>query len=184
MRYLWKAGLALFGWKTDMEFPYHHIKKYVLLIGPHTSNWDFVLGLAYRNILRMNRTRFLAKKELFKPPFGFIFYWLGGTPVDRKSSHNMVDEVADLFKGHDHFSLCLSPEGTWKKVDRLRTGFYFIAKAANVPIIMVGLDYSRKTVVFSTPLDTTDSQASDMEVVAKFYRTIEGRQPDQGMMHL
>jgi 1-acyl-sn-glycerol-3-phosphate acyltransferase len=184
MRYLWKAGLALFGWKTDMEFPYHHVKKYVLLIGPHTSNWDFVIGLAYRNILKINRTRFLAKKELFTPPFGFIFYWLGGTPVDRKSNHNMVDQVADLFKEHDHFSVCLSPEGTRKKVDRLRSGFYFIAKAANVPIIMVGLDYSRKTVLFSPPFNTTDSQVSDMEVVAKFYRTIEGKRPDQGMMHL
>ena len=184
MRYVWKACLELIGWKTDLVFPYHHIAKYIILVGPHTSNWDFIIGLAYRNILGMTQTRFLGKKELFKPPFGSIFRWLGGTPVDRQSNHNMVEEVARLFKDHDRFSLALSPEGTREKVEKLRTGFYFIAKEAGVPLIMAGLDYRNKQMIFSPPFYPTGSQALDIEYVIGFFRGIEGKIPSNGLMHL
>ena len=140
LRLFWKTVLNLFGWKTDVDFPYHQLKKFVIIVGPHTSNWDFIVLLTYRSIARIEGTHFLAKKELFDSPFGFVFRWLGGTPVDRKSSNNVVDQVAEIFKAHEEFAIALSPEGTRKKVDKLKTGFYFIAKAAQVPIIMVGID--------------------------------------------
>jgi 1-acyl-sn-glycerol-3-phosphate acyltransferase len=184
MTSIWKFFLSIIGWKTDLVFPYHHLKKYIVLVGPHTSNWDFIIGVAYRHILGMDTARFLGKKELFRPPFGFIFHWLGGTPVDRSGSHNVVDEVAELFAKHERFALALSPEGTRKRVERLRTGFYFIARKANVPIILVGLDYQRKQCIFSEPLYTTPSQEDDFARVLSFYRTIKGKVPENGMMHL
>jgi 1-acyl-sn-glycerol-3-phosphate acyltransferase len=184
MKFIWRLFLKLIGWKTDLVFPYHHVRKYIVLIGPHTSNWDFLIGLAYRSILGMSKARFLGKKELFKPPFGFIFYALGGTPVDRTSKHNMVDEVAALFNKHDDFALALSPEGTRKKVDKLKSGFYYIAKQAQVPFVLAGLDYKLKQVVFSELMYTTDSKANDFARVLAFYRRIEAKIPDQSMKHL
>ena len=183
MKSLWRAFLQLKGWKTGLTFPFHHLGKYIVIVGPHTSNWDFIIGLAYRNILDMNYVRFLGKSQLFKPPFGWIFRKLGGIPVDRTSSHNLVDGVADLFDKYERFAIAIAPEGTRKKVDKLKTGFYFIAAKAKVPIIMVGLDYKQKTVVFSEPLYPTD-QLKDFEAIYDFYRVVPGKYPELGLMEL
>lgn len=184
MRFFWKTVLSLFGWKTDILFPFPQLKKYIIIVGPHTSNWDFMVLLAYRSITKINPTRFLAKKELFDSPFGFIFRWLGGTPVDRKSANNVVDQVAAIFDAHENFAIALSPEGTRKKVDKLKTGFYFIAKAAKVPIIMVGLDYKNKQALFSDPLYPSLDQAKDFETILNFFRPVQGKVPEKGMGHL
>lgn len=164
-------------------FPYHHLKKYIVIVAPHTSNWDFVIGLAYRNILDMNYVGFLAKHQLFKPPFGWIFRKLGGIPVDRTTSHNLVEAVAAMFTKHERFAIAIAPEGTRKKVEKLKTGFYFIAAKANVPIIMVGLDYKSKSVVFSEPLYPSD-QVKDFDRIYSFYSTIYGKHPELGLMEL
>lgn len=184
MKLFWRLFLTLLGWRTDVVFPYHNLRKYIVLVGPHTSNWDFVIGLAYRTILNMSKARFLGKKELFRPPFGFIFYTLGGTPVDRTSKHNLVDEVAALFDRHEKFALAMAPEGTRKRVDKLKSGFYFIAKKTGVPYIIAGLDYKHKTVLFSEPMYTSDSQENDFERVYAFFRKIEPRVPENGLKHL
>lgn len=183
MKLLWKAFLRSMGWNTSQAFPYHHLKKYIVIIGPHTSNWDFLIGLAYRNSLNMNYVRFLGKSQLFRPPFGWVFRSLGGIPVDRSSKHNMVEAVADLFAQRESFAVAIAPEGTRKKVEKLRTGFYFIAAKAQVPIIIVGLDYKRKSVLFSEPVHTSD-QARDFETIYSFYRTISGKYPELGLMDL
>ncbi|HEY0654563.1 MAG TPA: 1-acyl-sn-glycerol-3-phosphate acyltransferase [Chryseosolibacter sp.] len=183
MKVLWKAFLQSKGWNTALTFPFHHLKKYIVIVGPHTSNWDFMIGLAYRNILDMNYVSFLGKSQLFKAPFGWIFRMLGGIPVDRTASHNLVDAVADLFAKHDRFAIAIAPEGTRKKVEKLKTGFYFIAAKANVPIIMVGLDYKLKTVLFSQPLYPSD-QLKDFDTIHSFYGTIEGKYPELGLMDL
>ncbi|MEK7200340.1 MAG: 1-acyl-sn-glycerol-3-phosphate acyltransferase, partial [Bacteroidota bacterium] len=135
MRLIWSLFLRLMGWSLKGTFPYH-IKKCVMIVGPHTSSWDFVIGIAFRSKVRITHTKFLGKAELFRGPFGFIFRKLGGFPVERFEQHNMVEEAAALFENHDSFVLALSPEGTRKKVERLRTGFYHIAKKAGVPIVM------------------------------------------------
>jgi 1-acyl-sn-glycerol-3-phosphate acyltransferase len=184
MRFFWKVVLKLLGWQTNLTFPYHHLRKYIVIIGPHTSSWDFIIGVAYRSVLHMEKARFLGKKELFKPPFGFIFRLLGGTPVDRQHSHNLVDEVVNLFNTHDDFAIALSPEGTRARVEKLKTGFYFIAKKANVPIIMVGIDYENKKVVFSEPLLTSDNQEDDFEIILTFFRPMKGKFPEKGLGHL
>jgi 1-acyl-sn-glycerol-3-phosphate acyltransferase len=181
MKSLWRAFLRSKGWNTALSFPYHHLKQYIVIVGPHTSNWDFIIGLAYRNMLDMSYVRFLGKSQLFKPPFGWIFRSLGGIPVDRTSNHNLVDAVADLFNKRERFAIAIAPEGTRKKVERLKTGFYFIAAKVRVPIVMVGLDYKNKTCRFSEPLYPSD-HTKDFEQIYSFYRPIEGRIPELGLM--
>lgn len=178
---MWRAFLRSMNWNIALSFPFHSLKKYIVIVGPHTSNWDFIIGLAYRNILDMNYVGFLGKSQLFKPPFGWIFRSLGGIPVDRTSSHNLVDTVADMFAKRERFAIAIAPEGTRKKVDRLKTGFYFIAAKAKIPIIMVGLDYKHRTVRFSEPLYTSN-QTEDFAKIYDFYRTIEGKIPELGLM--
>jgi 1-acyl-sn-glycerol-3-phosphate acyltransferase len=173
------------GWKTHAvgAFPIKP-EKYVVIVAPHTSGWDFVVGVLYRSVLRLRDAKYLGKKELFKPPFGFIFYGLGGTPVDRSTSHNMVEEVVKMFKEKQRFAIALSPEGTRQKVERLRTGFYNIARLAQVPIVMVGLDFANKQVVFSEPFFTSDNQEADFEHIHRFFRPIQGKIPELGLGHL
>lgn len=184
-RMLARLLLKLMGWKTVPVGPFPvQAAKYVMIVAPHTSGWDFVVGVLYRSALGLEKARYLGKKELFKPPFGFLFRWLGGTPVDRGSSHNMVDEVVKMFNRDDEFAIALSPEGTRQRVDRLRTGFYNIAKNAGVPIIMVGLDFRNKQVHFSEPLVVTDNQLGDFEKIIEFFGPIEGKHPELGLRHL
>ena len=183
MRLLSKFILKLMGWRSVGTFP-NNLKKYVVIVAPHTSGWDFVIGLLFRKALRLERAKYLGKHQLFKPPFGFFFRWLGGYPVNRTSSHNLVDQVVKIFNEHDEFALALSPEGTRQRVDKLKTGFYNIARKANVPIIMVAFDYAHKQALISPPFATTEDQQADMENILTFFRPIEGKFPANGLMHL
>lgn len=170
----------LLGWRIEGEFP-GALKKYIVAVAPHTSNWDFPLGVMARSILRMQKARFLGKDSLFKPPFGWFFRSLGGYPVDRSKSHDVVQQVVDIFKKHDQFILALAPEGTRKKVDKLRTGFYYIAKGAGIPIVPVGFDFSQKRIVIREPFYPTDNAEADFNELRSFYRTMRGKNPEWGI---
>lgn len=185
MGILAKIALKILGWDPVPKghFPIKQ-NKCVIIIAPHTSNWDFVIGVLYRSVLRLRNTRFLGKKELFTPWFGWFFRWLGGTPVDRHSSRNIVEQVVEEFNRHDTFLLALSPEGTRKKVDRLRTGFYQIALQAKVPVIMVALDFEQRQVIFSEPFYPTGSWQEDLTYIINFFRPVKGKYPEKGLMHL
>jgi 1-acyl-sn-glycerol-3-phosphate acyltransferase len=183
LRQLCTFTLNLAGWKASGKFPYH-LKKYVIIVGPHTSNWDFIIGVLFRKSLRLEKARYLGKKELFDPPFGFLFRWLGGYPVDRSQNKNMVDEVVKVFNEHEEFGIALSPEGTRTRVEKLRSGFYNIARGAKVPIVMVGLDYANKQVTFSEPFSPTGNQEADFEQILKFFRPIQGKYPEKSLSHL
>lgn len=153
-----------------------------MIVGPHTSSWDFIIGVLFRSALNLE-ARFLGKEELFKGPFGFLFRGLGGYPVDRFTNSNMVDSVAGIFNSKEAFGIALSPEGTRKRVQKLRTGFYYIARKAQVPVIMAGLDYKSKRAIFSAPLEVTGNQEADFEKIYSFYRPISGKIPANGMQH-
>lgn len=183
MRLFWSIYLRITGWKIRGSYPYH-LKKCVVIVAPHTSAWDFIVGLAVRSVLRLERVRFLGKEELFRPPFGFLFRWLGGYPVDRFSSNNMVDAVVKLFNSKEEFAIAMSPEGTRKRVDKLRTGFYYIALNAHVPIVMGGLDFGNKQVIFSDPYRLTGDVEEDMKVILDFFRPIRGKIPAYDLSHL
>lgn len=180
MQSLYTLLFNLLGWKIEGKFP-SDLKKYIVAVAPHTSNWDFLIGVLARSVLRIQHAKFLGKDSLFKPPFGWLFRSLGGYPVNRSSSHDMVQQVVDIFNSHQEFVLALAPEGTRKKTAKLRTGFYFIAKGAKVPIIPCGFDFSRKVIVIGESFYTTDNQEADFEALLVFYRKIRGKNPELGI---
>lgn len=157
----------LMGWKLVNDFP-KDIQKYVVIAAPHTSWQDFPIGILARNTSGV-KINFIGKASLFKGPFGFIFKSLGGTPVDRSTSNNLVDAIVQIFDKKEQFRLALSPEGTRKKVDKWKTGFYFIAKGAKVPIVMATLDFGKKQVKISEPYYTTDNKEKDFDYFHSFF---------------
>jgi len=180
LRPLYQLLFQLLGWKIVGDFP-RQLRKYIVAVAPHTSNWDFPLGVMARSILRMNHARFLGKDALFKPPFGWFFRSLGGYPVDRSNSHDVVQQVVNIFNSHEDFILALAPEGTRKKVEKLRTGFYYIAKGANVPIVPVGFDFSTRRIVIGDPMMPTENFDRDMDTLLSFYRKMRGKNPELGL---
>ncbi|CAN5344033.1 1-acyl-sn-glycerol-3-phosphate acyltransferase [soil metagenome] len=150
------------------------IKKCVVIVAPHTSWYDFFLGLLVRKILDVP-TDFVAKKELFKPPFGWYFRWVGGTPIDRSTKQNKVEAIIQIFNSKDVFRLAISPEGTRKKTERWKTGFYHVAREAQVPIIKVSFDYRLKEVKIAPPFWTTNNMEEDLKNILSFYDGVEGK---------
>lgn len=171
----------LLGWKLKGNFP-EEIKKCVVAVVPHTSWHDFFIGLMVRSISKM-KINYIAKKELFKPPFGWYFRWTGGAPIDRTPGQNKVQAIAKVFEGKEEFRLTLAPEGTRKRVDELRTGFYYIAKEANVPIILVAFDFGNKQVIIDQPFYRTDDMKADFEYIYKFYEGIVGKVPENSFQY-
>jgi len=169
----------LFGWKTRGDFP-RELKKFIIAVGPHTSNWDFLVGIAARSIFRIQKAKFIGKSQLFRAPYGWLFRMLGGYPVERSKSQDTTSQVADIFNRHEEFMLAVTPEGTRKKVEKIKTGFYYIALKANVPIIPVGFDFGRKEVVVGAPLFPTQFD-KDMETLLNFYKGVKGKNPELGI---
>lgn len=167
---------TLFGWKAVGSYP-RNIKKFVLIAAPHTHWQDFPLAMLYKFAERMP-ANFIGKASLFKPPFGFIFKWLGGEPVDRSKSTNLVQAIIDVYNSKENFILGISPEGTREKVDKWKTGFYFIAKGANVPIVMATLDFKNKEVKMSEPFYPTDNMEDDFKFIQNFYVGVLGKKPE------
>lgn len=163
----------ILGWKLVGDFP-KHLKKYVIIVAPHTSWKDFPIAILARNYSG-EKVNFIGKNSLFKGPFGFIFRALGGTPVDRSQSSNMVDAIVQIFDNKEEFRLGISPEGTRKKVSNWKTGFYYIAKGANVPVVMAALDFEHKQIKFSKPYDITNNKAKDFEYFYSFFKGVKGR---------
>jgi len=173
--------LNLFGWKVEGGIP-PELKKYVVIAAPHTSALDFPLGLFARGSLGED-IKYIGKKSLFKQPFGGLMRKLGGYPVDRSKSQNFVQSVVDIFDRHDRFAIALAPEGTRKKVDKFRTGFYYIAKGARIPIIFVTFDYATRVVTFDPePFYPTEDAEADLKYIWQYYKGVQGRNPESGIM--
>lgn len=165
----------LMGWCIEGEFP--DIDKCVIIVVPHTHWLDFVLGLLIRKVLN-KEINYIGKKSLFKPPFGWFFRWTGGAPIDRTSAQNSVEAMVKVFESHKIFRFALAPEGTRKKVKELKTGFYYIAKAAKVPIVMVAFDFGKKKISFAEPFYTTDDLDKDFKKIVGFYKGVKGKIPE------
>jgi 1-acyl-sn-glycerol-3-phosphate acyltransferase len=175
-------GLAKFifenvmGWKIEGAFD-PSIKKSVVIVVPHTSWHDFYIGAFARKILK-TQINYIAKKELFTWPFGLYFRWMGGAPLDRSPGQNQVEAIAEIFKDKTEFRLAMSPEGTRKKVEVWKTGFYYISLAANVPIIPVAFDYATKRVIVNQPFYPTGNIEADTLKLRSFYKGIIGKKPE------
>lgn len=165
----------LMGWRIEGDLP-TNLKKYVIIVVPHTSWYDFYIGVMVRKLMGVS-INFIAKKELFSLPFGWYFRWMGGAPVDRSSQKNSVQQVAQLFKDRDEFRLALAPEGTRKKVELWKSGFYYIALEANVPIVSVAFDYGSKTVKFNIPFYPSGDFEKDLKLLQSFYIGVVGKVP-------
>lgn len=176
MKYISRFFLKILGWKIISDIP-PDLKKFVVAVAPHTSWKDFPLGLLVRSTMD-RKIYYLGKKELFDSPFGFFFWWTGGRPVDRSQATGLVDQVAKLFAGSEEFAIALAPEGTRKKVTELKTGFYFMARKAGVPIIPCTFDYAHKTVHFLKPFYTTEDTEKDLDTLWDYYKDVKGANPE------
>ncbi len=178
MRWISSHIFRFMGWKTQGYFS--ELPKYVIIVGPHTSWTDFVIGLLTRSIHKLD-AYYLGKAELFVFPLGWVFRLLGGYPVERSKSQNLVDSVIQIFESKSKFRIALAPEGTRKKVESLKSGFYFIAVGAKIPIVMVAFDYGKKEVRIEEPFMPTGNLELDMAIIKKYYSGVQGRHPDKGI---
>jgi 1-acyl-sn-glycerol-3-phosphate acyltransferase len=183
VRLLLKLYWKLSGWKIAGSFPYQY-KRILMAVAPHTSMVDVMIGFAARNELNITHAKFLGKKELFKGPLGWLLRKLGGTPVDRHSKHGVVDQVAALFASNENFLLALAPEGTRARVDTLRSGFYHIAKKAQVPILPVALDFKNKQVIIGEAFLPGYNEEADFKRIIDFFSNYEGKHPEKDLRHL
>jgi 1-acyl-sn-glycerol-3-phosphate acyltransferase len=168
----------LMGWKIEGTIN-PEIKKCVMMVMPHTSWHDFYIGLLTRGIIDLEM-HWVGKKELFSFPFGFYFRWMGGAPLDRSGKLNKVDSIVKIFEKREIFRMAIAPEGTRKKVDKLKTGFYYIALKAGVPIIPVPFDYGKKKVRFAQPFYPTGNFENDLKILMPHFRVAKGKISQQG----
>jgi len=164
------------GWRIVGEID-KKLEKCVFIVIPHTSWFDFFIGIFTRGIIGVE-LNWLGKKELFSFPLGWYFRYMGGAPLDRKGGLNMVESVAQVFETRKIFRLGLSPEGTRKKVTELKTGFYYIAEKANVPIIPVAFNYGKKEVNFGSPFYTTGDIHTDLKNILPHFKDVLGKIPE------
>ena len=167
MKFIFRLIWWSMGWKINGNVP-NTEKKYIIIVAPHTSNFDFIIGVLVRGILGFN-SKYLGKKSLFKAPFGWFFRMVGGYPVDRSKSSNIVDQVVEIYNKHEEFVIAIAPEGTRKNVDEWKTGFYFIADKAKIPIIRCVFDWKGKQVKFFEPYWTTGNIKVDLPIIKEVY---------------
>lgn len=175
MLYILCSGLLrIMGWKFEGQLD--KSQPFVMIVGPHTSNWDFVIGILARSALN-TKIHFLGKHQLFIAPWGWLFRAMGGSPVDRRKHNNLVDAAAQHFQQNPNYKLALAPEGTRSAVSRWKSGFYHIAVKSEVNIVPVGLDFGRKTIVLAPPMTPTGNIEVEINQLMDFYRTIKGCHP-------
>jgi len=168
--------LKIFGWRRAGVVP--DAPKFVMIAAPHTSNWDFPVGLAIILAFKV-KMYWLGKEPIFKWPFGTFFKWLGGIPVNRSKSGDVVSQTIQTIKEHERIVMVVAPEGTRKRANHWKTGFYYIAMGANVPLAMGFIDYVRKEGGFGPTLMPTGNIETDMEKIRAFYQNITAKMPDK-----
>ena len=170
-----KFIFKMMGWKVVGSIP--KIKKYIAISAPHTSNWDFLIGRCFAYISNL-QPKYLIKSELYFWPLSILIKWNGGIPVYRKTAKNTVDQVVERLKAADNLILGIAPEGTRKKVVKWKTGFYFIAQKADVPIVLMCMDYAKKEVGFLDVLYPSGDLQKDMEMIQEYYKDKVGKTPE------
>lgn len=170
--------MRLFGWKIDPQRP--EVKKAIVAVGPHTSNWDFIIGKMAFNHYGV-KARFLIKKDLFFWPLGPLLRKMGGIPVDRNKNNNFTDQAKQYFEENDDLYMVFTPEGTRKYNPRWKKGFYFIAVKAQVPIYLAYIDYERKIGGFLELFEPTGNVDEDMAFIKKRLSQFKGKVPENGI---
>jgi 1-acyl-sn-glycerol-3-phosphate acyltransferase len=171
-----RIWMWLLGWTIQVEpFPGD---KFILIGAPHTSNMDFIYMIASSWVLRV-KLHFIGKHTLFRAPFGWILKALGGIPVDRRASHGVVDQVAERIRVAEEFILVITPAGTRKYTEHWKSGFYWIACKAEVPIVCGALDYHKKNVNLGLSFRPSGDVGADMDRIRAFFQGVRGRFPHE-----
>ena len=165
----------LVGWKTEGQLP--DIPQWVCIVAWHTSNWDFFYGLLASWVFRVH-TSFLGKDSIFRGPVGWFLKKLGGIPVDRSRHHNVVAAAVEAFKTRPHLIFAIAPEGTRHRLEYWKSGFYHIARDANVPVVLAYLDYDRKVCGFGPTIALTGDIEADLARIRAFYSTVATKHPE------
>jgi 1-acyl-sn-glycerol-3-phosphate acyltransferase len=176
-RKLSKLILRLFGWNTNGALP-PGVPKAVVISAPHTSYWDFVIGRFTFWAIHVN-IRFLIKKEVFRFPLGLLLKKLGGLPVERDTANTMVDQVVRMFRENESLIVVITPEGTRRRVDKWKRGFYTIAMRANVPIALSYINYANKTGGIGPVIHPSGDYEKDLKFIEDFYRDKVGKHPER-----
>lgn len=175
--------LRLYGWRTSNNMP-PEVKKCVMIASPHTSNWDLLFTLSAFGFFRIP-LRFTIKKEWMRPPAGWFIRFLGGIGIDRRPKGesgrklSFTEAMVRLFDKRDHLTVLVTPEGTRTKVTKWKTGFYYVAKQAGVPVALGFLDYKNKHAGVGKLVYPSDDMEADMREIMAFYAPIKGKNPEQ-----
>lgn len=168
--------LSLAGWTVSGTYT-DELKKCVIVVAPHTSNWDFIWGILARNVYGI-KGRYLIKHTMFKPGIGWFFRWTGGIPVDRSQKNNLTEMLKELLAKEDHLQIVFTPEGTRSWVDSWKKGFYWVAHETGLPIIMHAIDFKTKEITMNDPFYTTGNWEEDIKAFEKFYSDKTGGNPE------
>lgn len=171
--------LKIFGWKVEGQLPEH--PRYVIIAAPHTSNWDMPITLFLAFALRI-KCYWMGKESLFRRPFGGVMRWLGGMPIDRSKSNNVVEQSVKAFTARERLVMIIPPEGTRKQVSYWKTGFYHIAHGAQVPIVLGFIDYKRKAGGIGPVVWPTGDIEADMRTIQGFYAAVSGKYPEKSSL--
>ena len=173
---LGRFALRLTGWRVAGSLP--DIPKFVLIVAPHTSNWDFPVGVMAMFALDLD-AHWLAKDSIFREPFGMVLRALGGRPVFRESREGLVAGAAAMIRAEPQFVLALAPEGTRRQVEGFKSGFYHMAVAAGVPIVPVRFDYAQQEVGIGATFTPTGNATGDIAHLQSLYSPAMARHPSQ-----
>lgn len=175
-----KFWFKITGWRLHSSIP-PEVRQAMMIAAPHTSNWDFMYARAAFFLMRRN-VRFTVKKEWTDIPLlGKLMLSLGALPIDRSKNNSMVEAMTELFQQYPDLIILITPEGTRKYQPRWRRGYYHVALAAHVPILLGFLDYSRKEAGVGPVIHPTGNYEQDEEKIKAFYRTKKGRFPEKGI---
>ncbi|MEM7033968.1 MAG: lysophospholipid acyltransferase family protein [Chloroflexota bacterium] len=169
-----QLGLRLFGWQASGQLP--DTDRFVVIGAPHTSNWDLPIAFCLMLIFG-KKPRWMMKASMFWPPLGWFFKAAGGIPIDRSKNHNLVSATVDEFANHEDFIVGITPEGTRSKVPYWKTGFYYIAYQAKVPIVLGYFDYKRKIAGLGPAIFPSGDIEADQKKFRQFYAQIAPKHP-------
>ena len=176
-QWIGRTVLKSMGWKVAGSIP--NEKRILIVAAPHTSNWDFVIGMGA--LLGLNaKIRWIGKHTLFKPGISWFLRWLGGIPVNRKNPASFIEDISNMIKKDRGLMIGVAPEGTRKKINRWKTGFLRIAKTTQSKILFISIDAPSKTIKIASTLFTpTEDKENDLEFVKSYFRNFKGINPDQ-----
>ena len=175
-QWLGTTVLKSMGWRYEGEFP--KCAKMIIAVAPHTSNWDFVIGLAVAFNLRL-KISFFGKHSIFIPPFDRLLRRVGGIPIQRSKTHGVVDLMAEKMRNAKQMVLCLSPEGTRSPIFPWKTGFLHIAHKANVPVFLVAFNYKKKLIEFGPLHNISDNTQQELEKIYQHFQPVAGKFPEK-----